>query len=75
LRHGGKLVVTGMVLGAAGALVVGRLLSSLVYDVSVSDPRIFLAVNVVLAVVALAACYLPARRAISVDPMQALRTE
>ncbi len=75
LRHGGKLVVTGMVLGVAGALGAGRLLSSFVYDVGVSNPRIFLAVNVVLALVALAACYLPARRAVSVDPMRVLRAE
>lgn len=75
LRHGGKLVVTGMVLGAVGALAVTRLLSSFVYDIRVSDPRIFLAVNVVLALVALAACYLPARRAIGVDPMRVLRAE
>ncbi len=75
LLHGGKMVVTGMTLGAVGALIVTRLLSSIVYEVSVSDPRIFVAVNVVLAAVALAACYLPTRRALRVDPMRVLRAE
>jgi predicted permease len=75
LRRGGTLVATGIVVGAFGALVMVRLLSSLVYEVSVTDPRIFLAVTAVLTIVALLACYLPARRATHADPMQVLRVE
>jgi putative ABC transport system permease protein len=54
---------------------MGRALSSLVYGVSVSDPRTFAAVAFILAAVALAACVIPARRASRVDPMVALRCE
>jgi putative ABC transport system permease protein len=75
LRRGGTLVAIGIAVGAFFAVILVRLLSSLVYEVSVTDPRIFFAVTAVLTVVALLACYLPARRATRVDPVQVLRVE
>ena len=65
----------GMVLGAAGALAMGHLLSSLIYGVKPTDPLTFVAVAAVLAVVALSACIIPAYRAAKVDPVVALRYE
>ena len=64
-----------MAVGVVGAIAVGRVLRSLVYEVSVTDARVFVAIVVILAVVAAAACYLPARRATRVDPMAVLQTE
>jgi putative ABC transport system permease protein len=75
LRQGTFMVATGMVIGWAGSLVVTRYLRSLLYDVKPTDPATFVAVSLVLVGVALAACYLPARRAANVDPMVALRQE
>ncbi len=75
LRRGGTLVATGIVVGALSAVILVRLLSSLVYEVNVTDPRNFLAVTAVLTIAALLACYLPARRATRVDPVQVLRAE
>jgi putative ABC transport system permease protein len=65
-------------IGASVALLLGRMLSSfsqLLYGVKAGDPITFIAVSAVLAMVAALACYLPARRAASIDPMQALRSE
>ncbi|HEV2387348.1 MAG TPA: hypothetical protein VGS20_08840 [Candidatus Acidoferrales bacterium] len=64
-----------MAAGTAGALGATRLMSSELYGVSATDPPTFLAVAILLAVVTLAACYVPARRAMRVDPMAALRHE
>jgi len=61
--------------GIVGALVMGRLLSSLLFGVSALDPVTFFGVGLVLILVALAACYIPARRAMRVDPVIALRYE
>ena len=70
-----KLAAAGLALGLAGAFVVTRYLGSLLYDVRASDPATFVVVSVVLAAAALAACLIPARRAMGVDPMVALRYE
>jgi ABC-type antimicrobial peptide transport system permease subunit len=75
LREGLKLCMTGLVLGLFGALWLGRAGSSLLFGVTATDPLTFLTVSVLLTVVALAACYFPARRAMRVDPIVALRQE
>jgi putative ABC transport system permease protein len=75
LREGMMLAGLGIAVGAAGALALTRLLTSLLYEVKPRDPVTFIAVAIALAVVAAAACYIPARRAMRVDPMVALRYE
>jgi predicted permease len=73
LRQGLRLVLTGLALGVAGALLLTRLIATLLYEVEPTDALTFLAVSAVLVVVAVFACLLPARRAASVDPIVALR--
>jgi len=70
-----RLVLTGLGMGAAAALGLTRLMSSLLYGVTATDPLIFLSVGVLLTAVAVLAGYLPARRAASVDPLTALRVD
>src|SRR6267378_2550025 len=75
LRQGIVLAIVGAGVGIGVALGVMRYLTSMLYDVHASDPLTMIAVAVLLTLVALAACYIPARRAMRVDPMVALRYE
>jgi len=69
------MVLVGLALGGGAALALTRVLASLLYDTSPTDPVTWVAAGVLLAAVALLACYIPARRAMRVDPMVALRCE
>jgi putative ABC transport system permease protein len=75
LAQGGRLIATGIVIGAAGALILSRLTASLLYGVSPTDPLTFAVVVLALGAVATLACLIPARRASKVDPIVALRAE
>jgi putative ABC transport system permease protein len=75
LRRGLPLVLLGVGLGLAGAYAMTRALEGLLYKITATDPLTYIGVSLLLALVALLACYIPARRAMKVDPMVALRTE
>ena len=75
LRQGMTLVVAGLVIGLAVAWMLTRVLESFLYGVSTRDAFTFIAIPVLLTLVALLACYLPARRATKVEPLTALRYE
>jgi predicted permease len=75
LGHGARLASIGIISGALAAFAMTRLLSSMLFGVSPTDPLTFVGVAILLVLVTLASCYLPARRASRVDPMIALRCE
>jgi ABC-type antimicrobial peptide transport system permease subunit len=75
LGQGLRLVLTGAAAGLIGAISIGQLMASLLYGVRPTDPMTFAVVVLLLIGVAALACYLPARRAMNVDPMVALRYE
>jgi putative ABC transport system permease protein len=75
VSHGARLAVIGIVCGVVGAVAVTRVVSTLLYNVSATDPLSFIATAVFLTVVAMLASYVPARRATAVDPIIALRAE
>jgi predicted permease len=75
LGQGAKLTVIGVLTGAVATTVSTRLLASFLFGVPAIDPATYISVTILLFLVALAACYLPARRAMLVEPVEALRTE
>ena len=75
LKQGLKLASIGIAIGLVAAFGLTRLMSSLLYDVSVTDPLTFIGIPLVLVLVTAGACLIPARRATRIDPMVALRYE
>jgi ABC-type antimicrobial peptide transport system permease subunit len=75
LGEGAKLALAGLAVGVAASLAITRLLSSLLFGISATDPLTFVAVATLLCAVALVASYIPARRAMRLDPNTALRYE
>ncbi|HEV7747766.1 MAG TPA: ABC transporter permease [Pyrinomonadaceae bacterium] len=75
VSQGFKLVLIGLAIGLVGAYAVTRVISSLLFGVTTKDPLTFVAVTALLGLVALFACYIPARRATRMDPLHALRYE
>jgi putative ABC transport system permease protein len=75
VAHGLRLTLAGVAMGLAGAFAFARFLNSLLYGISSTDPLTFVAVSLLLTLVALAACYFPVRRAMRVDPVVAIHYE
>jgi len=75
VRQGMSLVLIGVAVGLLGAVALTRLMTSVLFNVTAKDPMTFVAVALLLALVALVACYIPALRATKVDPLIALRYE
>jgi ABC-type antimicrobial peptide transport system permease subunit len=73
LRHGLRITIAGMVIGLICAFALSRVLANLLYGISATDPVLFLLISLLLAVVALAACFIPAHRATKVDPVIAIK--
>jgi ABC-type antimicrobial peptide transport system permease subunit len=75
LKQATQLVLTGTAIGVILALIMGRVLTSLIYDVSPADPLTFTVVGIGVIIIAIFACYIPALKATKTDPMIALRAE
>jgi len=75
LRDGARMTVIGIIIGIAAAIALTRLMSGMLFGVKPFDPATFVSVSVLLSLVALFACYMPARKAMKVDPMEALRQQ
>ena len=75
LGQGARLALLGIGIGLIGAFAITRMMASFLYGVQATDPLTFAAVSLLLAAIALLACYLPARRATRIDPIVALRYE
>jgi putative ABC transport system permease protein len=75
VRFGLRLVALGLILGLAASLLTNRLLVTQLWNISAHDPATFAAVAAVIVAIALLACWMPARRAVRVEPMVALRHE
>jgi putative ABC transport system permease protein len=73
LKDGARMTLAGIALGLVGALGLTRLMGSMLYGIKPTDPLTFISLAAVLAAIAMLACYVPARRAMKVDPMEALR--
>jgi len=74
IRQGTKLAFVGILIGVAGALVLTQLMNAFLFEVRAADPLIYLSISAILVAVAVSACWIPARRAARVDPMQALHS-
>jgi len=75
LREGLLVVTLGIAAGLSGALILMRVMRNLLYDITPTDPLTFVAISLLLGTVAFLACWIPARHASRVDPMEALRYE
>jgi len=75
IKQGMSLVLLGVALGLLGAFALARVMMNLLFDVGANDPLTYACVALLLSLVALAACYLPARRAARIDPLESLRLE
>ena len=75
MKDGVKLALLGVVFGLAGALALTRMMVSLLFEVKPADPATLIVVALLLTVVAMLACYIPARQALSINPVTALRRE
>jgi ABC-type antimicrobial peptide transport system permease subunit len=75
LKEGSRLILAGVVIGCAATFALTRLMKSMLYETSTTDPVAFIAVVVLMMLAALAACWIPSRRASQVDPIVALRYE
>jgi ABC-type antimicrobial peptide transport system permease subunit len=74
IRQGMKLAGVGMLIGLATALTLTRLMAALLFEVRPGEPLVYAAIAGMLGIVAVAACWIPSRRAARVDPMQALHS-
>ena len=75
MRQGLTLIGVGLLLGVVGSLALVRFMRAVLFEVEPTDPVTFLAVAIMVVSVASAACFIPARRAVTIDPMSALRTD